>query len=153
MRRSRLSIGVLLAVMVLAVPTAALANKRIYTADLLNREGVQQGSAVLGTNQDGTMRYQVVARSLSTPVTAVHIHSAVDSSILVTLCGSGVGIPACLPAPGDPNSVQISGTITPAMMAVPGGTINALLVAEMTYINVHTTDNPGGEVSGTLFLH
>ena len=153
MRRSRLSLGLLLAVVILAVPTAALANKRLYSADLVNGQGAQKGSAVVGTNQDGTMRYQVVARGLTTPVTAAHIHSAVDGSILVTLCGSGAGIPACVPAPGDPNSVLINGNITPAMMAVPGGTVNSLLSAEMTYINVHTTANPGGEVSGTLFAH
>jgi hypothetical protein len=153
MRRHRLVIGILLGVLVLALPTAALANKRIYSADLLTSEGAQRGSALLGTNQDGTMRYQVVARSLSSPVTAAHIHSAEDGSILVTLCGSGPGIPACTPAPGDPNSVMIVGNVTPAMMSAPGGTVNALLVAEMTYVNVHTTVNPGGEVSGTLFAH
>jgi len=151
MRRTRPILVFVLAAIMLAVPSVALANKRIYSADLLNAAGAHKGSALVGTNQNGTMRFQVVARSLSSPVTAAHIHSAEDGSILITLCGSGPGIPACTPAPGDPNSVLVTGNITPAMMNASGGTINGLLVAEMTYVNVHTTVNPGGEASGTLF--
>lgn len=135
------------------IPTAALANKRIYTADLLTVAGAHKGSALLAVFPDGPMRVSLVARSLSSPVTAAHIHSSVDGSILITICGSAPGVPACTPVPGDPNSVQVTVSITPAMMHASGGTINGLLVAEMTYVNVHTTGNPGGEASGMLTLH
>src|SRR3989304_7100031 len=91
MRRTRPILVFVLAAIMLAVPSVALANKRIYSADLLNAAGAHKGSALVGTNQNGTMRFQVVARSLSSPVTAAHIHSAEDGSILITLCGSGPG--------------------------------------------------------------
>jgi len=153
MKRTRFGLIMLTVVLLLALPTAALASKRIFTADLKTEAGVQKGSALLGTNPDGSIRVSIVARSLSSPVTAAHVHSAVDGSVLITICDSASptpGVPLCDPAPGGGNSVQVAANVSPAMMHVSAVVLSGLLNSDMTYVNVHTSLNPGGEVSGTL---
>ena len=152
MNRKRLMSGLLIASLLLLVPTSAFAGKRIFKANLATEEGVKKGAAILGLGPSAAT-FNVVARSLSGPATAAHIHSAVDASILVTLCDSATptpGVPLCTSGPSGPNSLLVGGTITPAMYQVGGAVFSGLLNDSMTYVNVHTTLNPGGEVSGTL---
>ena len=85
-----------------------------------------------------------------TDVTGAHIHgpaaAGVNAGILVDLCGRGVA-PAC--ATGTVNGVLVSGTAG----AVSGMSFEDLLVLfrnGTTYVNVHTTVNPGGELRGQV---
>lgn len=145
---------VLLVALLLAVPATALASKQVYKATLASTVGSDgRGSATLSHNPDGTFYIILTAHTLSTPVESAHIHSAVDGSILVTLCDSAnprAGVPLCTPSPSGGNSVLVQTTLAPAMMHVGGGQFNNLLTNGLTYVNVHTGLYPGGEVSGSL---
>jgi len=92
-------------------------------------------------------------------VTAAHIHfsqQAVNGGVAAFLCGGG-GKPAC-PTP----SATVTGQIVPGNIVGPGtqgidaGEVTAFdeLVAAIrsgfTYVNVHTTRWPGGEIRGQI---
>jgi hypothetical protein len=88
-------------------------------------------------------------------VTASHIHvgqRGVNGGVSAFFCGGG-GKPAC-PAEG-----ELSGVITPADVVGPAGQgVEAGSFAELvrairagkTYVNVHTTRWPGGEIRGQV---
>lgn len=88
-------------------------------------------------------------------VTAAHIHVAqrgVNGGVSAFFCGGG-GKPAC------PTSGTLSGVITPADVVGPAGQgVEAGSYAELvrairagkTYVNVHTTRWPGGEIRGQV---
>lgn len=109
-----------------------------------------------------SISYRLSFNGLSTPVTQTHIHVAqksVNGGIVVFLCtnlGNGpAGTQAC-PAGGG----TITGTITAANVANPTevqgiapGEFDELLKAirgGVTYVNVHTTKFPGGEIRGQI---
>lgn len=92
-------------------------------------------------------------------VTAAHIHlsqTAVNGGVAAFLCGGG-GKPAC-PTPGG----TVTGTIVPADVLGPTAQgidpTEATRFAEFlrairegfTYVNVHTTRWPGGEIRGQI---
>lgn len=84
-----------------------------------------------------------------------HIHvgqRSVNGGVSAFLCGGG-GMPAC-PAEG-----EISGVITPANVIGPSGQgveagsfdeLVRAIRAGKTYVNVHTTRWPGGEIRGQV---
>lgn len=88
-------------------------------------------------------------------VTAAHIHVAqrgVNGGVSAFFCGGG-GKPAC------PTSGTLSGVITPADVVGPAAQgVEAGSFAELvrairagkTYVNVHTTRWPGGEIRGQV---
>ena len=91
-------------------------------------------------------------------VVAAHIHLGalgVNGGVVAHLCGGG-GKPAC------PTSGSVSGTIVPGDISGPaaqglgpgGATTFAEFVqairAGYTYVNVHTTRWPGGEIRGQI---
>lgn len=92
-------------------------------------------------------------------VTGAHIHlgqRGVAGGISVNLCGAG-GRPAC-PAP----PATVTGTITaadvvgPTAQGIAPGELAELLTAAragVTYVNVHTTGFPGGEIRGQIKAH
>lgn len=94
--------------------------------------------------------------NLSSDVTASHIHfgqSGVAGAVFVFFCGGG-GKPACPPGGG-----TLTGTITGAdVLGVPAQGITAgsfgdllrILRSGDAYVNVHTTNHPGGEIRGQL---
>jgi hypothetical protein len=89
-------------------------------------------------------------------VVGAHIHlgqPGVNGGIAVHLCGTG-GRPAC-PAP----PATVTGTFTaadvtgPAGQGIDAGQLDELLRAAragVTYVNVHTTRFPGGEIRGQV---
>ena len=96
-----------------------------------------------------TLLYRVDVTNI-TDVTGVHIHgpaaAGVNTGILVNLCGRGSS-PAC--ATGTVNGVLVSGTVA----SVSGISFDSLLVLFRngnSYVNVHTTGIPGGEIRGQV---
>ncbi|HKE23440.1 MAG TPA: CHRD domain-containing protein [Bryobacteraceae bacterium] len=100
--------------------------------------------------------------NLTTDTVAAHIHCCVSP-------GENVGVATTVPAfPGFPLNVTsgsymgvldltLASSYNPAFVTAEGGTIplaEAAFVAgfenEMTYLNIHTTQNPGGEIRAVL---
>jgi hypothetical protein len=111
---------------------------------------------------DGTIQFSMSYQNMSSPVTMAHIHfgaSKTNGGIIVFLCGGSK--PAC-PADG-----TVTGTITAADVSVlpatngdsvipqgiqPGnfaGLLEAIHTGN-TYVNVHTTTFPSGEIRGQV---
>lgn len=84
----------------------------------------------------GTISYTVVFRNFSSAQTASHIHApaAIGSNAGVIINFGGTN--------------QTSGTITGTAAITP--TQIAQLRAHQGYVNVHSTNNPGGEIRGQL---
>lgn len=89
-------------------------------------------------------------------VTASHIHvgqRGVNGGVSAFFCGGG-GKPAC------PSEGTLSGVVTPADVIGPNGQgvepgafdeLVRAIRAGKTYVNVHSTRFPGGEIRGQLF--
>jgi len=135
-------------------------------------DGYQEDPLVLSTTGVGTFSIQVDRRAqeidytlsydaLEGTVTQSHIHFGAASqtggvsTFLCTNLGTGpVGTPACPAAPA-----TITGTLRPADVIGPVGQgitagqfdeLVAAIKAESTYVNVHTTLYPGGEIRSQL---
>jgi hypothetical protein len=113
-------------------------------------------------NDDGSLSFQLSFSGLSTPATQAHIHFGAFSTnggVMVFLCGG--------PKPACPASGSLSGTITASDVSVlpvnnadsvipqgvQPGNFSALVKAIRTgtsYVNVHTTDFPTGEIRGQV---
>ncbi len=93
-------------------------------------------------------------------VTGAHLHLAqrgVAGGIAIHLCGGGGGTEAC-PAP----PASLTGTATAASVVGPAGQgldagqladLVAAMRAGVTYVNVHTTRFPSGEIRGQVRAH
>lgn len=155
----------------LAVVTSAASGQAAGQGTTLTTRlsGSEQVPAVqtAGTGQfQGTIvgnkaiTYRLTFAGLSSRVTMAHIHlgkRGANGGVIAWLCGGG-GKPSC-PATG----ASIRGTITAAdVNAVSGpqlaqrvqrgdlpGMIRAIL-SDNTYVNVHTTKYPGGEIRGQI---
>jgi hypothetical protein len=126
-------------------------------------DGFQQVPSLL-TDGTGTFTATISASSisytltysgLSSQATVAHIHFAqrgVNGGVIAFLCGGG-GKPAC------PASGPVSGTITatdiigPADQGIAAGDFTGAVRAiesGYTYVNVHTTTYPMGEIRGQI---
>jgi hypothetical protein len=112
------------------------------------------GQATFKLNDDGTLSYKLIVANIEN-VTQSHIH--------VAPAGSNGGItvwlyPDAPPArliPGTSQGILAEGTITDAEVVGPlAGQGVARLLAEMragnTYVNVHTSQFPPGEIRGQI---
>lgn len=107
-------------------------------------------------DREGTIDYELTYGGLDGDATASHIHvgqPGANGGVSAFLCGGG-GKPACPPAGG-----TVSGRITaadvvgPVAQRVPAGDFERLVRAireRVTYVNVHTTLVPGGEIRGAI---
>ncbi len=155
-----------LAVVTSAAPGQAAGQGTTLTAQLRGSEQVPAVQTA-GTGQfQGTIvgnkaiTYRLTFAGLSSRVTMAHIHlgkRGANGGVIVWLCGGG-GKPSC-PATGG----SVRGTITAAdVIALSGaqpaqrvqrgdlpGMIRAIL-SDDTYVNVHTTKYPDGEIRGQI---
>jgi hypothetical protein len=110
-----------------------------------------------------TLAYRLrYSSGFSSTVTQAHIHfgmNHVPGGVLAFLCtnlGNGpAGTPACPAAPA-----TVTGTLTAGnIVAIPGqnvaaGDFGALvdaLLSDTAYVNIHTTQFPGGEIRGQIY--
>jgi hypothetical protein len=136
--------------------------------------GYQEDPLALSTSGSGDFQAQLVAKDqkityqlsysdLETPVTQAHIHlgaRAQSGGIIVFLCTNlGNGPPGTQTCPTP--SGTITGTITPADVIGPSaqgitagqfGELTDAIGGGATYVNVHSTKYPGGEIRAQLRL-
>lgn len=79
--------------------------------------------------------YTVTFAKLTGPATMAHIHGPAAP-------GTNAGVLVVLGTPGPASPIAGSATLTPAQAAA--------LEAGQTYVNVHTAENPKGEIRGQL---
>jgi len=93
-------------------------------------------------------------------VTGAHLHLAqrgVNGGIAIHLCGGGDGTEAC-PAPpatltGTATAAQVVGPASQGLDAGQLGDLLKAIRAGVTYVNVHTTRFPSGEIRGQVRAH
>jgi hypothetical protein len=170
----RLAIVAGVAVTATAMGTAAMAggDASVSDANTLRERltGYQEDPLVVSTTGTGQfrasirgseVRYRLSYSALESDVTQAHIHfggAAQSGEISVFLCsnlGNGpVGTQACPPAPATVTGViRATDVIGPAGQGIGAGEFAELLAAiraGKTYVNVHSTGYPGGEIRGQL---
>lgn len=178
-RRRLIAVGVAIAAGVVATAVAstsmAAADGRGFRELRVQLSGFEEVPA-LSTTGNGSFRAHIDDRkdeirfrlrydALESDVTQAHIHfenRTNNGPIVVFLCsnlGNGpAGTPACPPAPG-----EVTGTITPddvlaggAAQGLAAGEFDELVAAiraSATYVNVHSTGRPTGEIRGQLEHH
>jgi len=113
--------------------------------------------------EGNTIRYTLTYSALEAPVTQAHIHFGqrfVAAGVSVFLCSNGA-VPPGTPTPQacPPGPTTITGTLTPADVIGPAGQgiapgefaeLVAALRAGLTYVNVHSTKFPAGEIRAQL---
>jgi hypothetical protein len=113
-----------------------------------------RGVAIIKLNQDGDLTYKLNVANIEN-VLQSHIHVApadANGPVVAFLYPDG---PPPVLIPGRFGGTLASGTITDADLVGPlaGGTVEDLLDeirAGTAYVNVHTVQNPGGEIRGQI---
>ena len=168
--QTRRLIGVVLLVQLVGLSTARAQDPaRNFVAHLdggqevPERETLGQGQAIFRLNDDGTeLTYRLIVANIEN-VVASHIHlgvAGVNGPVVVFLFG-----PAA-PGGGRVDGVIATGTITAANLTGPLAgmslsVLTAAMIADGTYVNVHTNDGvapantgpgdfPGGEIRGQI---
>jgi hypothetical protein len=122
------------------------------------RTTLATGQAIFQLSKDGNeLRYKIVVANLEN-ITMAHIHVAaagVNGPVVAWLYPSG---PPPTLIPGTTNGILQQGVITGANLigTLAGSQVSDLvnlMVANNTYVNVHTTLYPGGEIRGQIFGH
>jgi hypothetical protein len=160
----RMRHGFVLALVALfAVAGVAMAeNNRNFRTHLSGDEEVPavdtwaQGQAIFQLSKDGSELYYKLIVANIEDVRMAHIHTAPagqNGPVVVWLFPPD-GPPAEL-IPGRSDGVLAEGTITAddlvgPLVGNPLQTLVDMIEAGNTYVNVHTTDNPGGEIRGQI---
>jgi hypothetical protein len=165
------SIGKLLVLAaLLAVTTTAATANSSPTGLRASLSGFQENPPKL-TNGTGTFKATATSTSisftltysgLSSPAFMSHLHfgqTSVNGGIFVWLCGAGSAARPTCPA-GTSSTATVTGTITAADIVAtnPDQGITAgdwagamrIIQAGAAYVNVHTSNFPGGEIRGQI---
>ncbi len=167
---TRVSIGkVLAALAVLALTTTATSASENVSVLHARLTGFQQvppifthGSGTFTARmRGGSITFTLTYSDLSTPASMAHLHfgqRAVNGGIFVWLCGTAGGKPACPPG-NTAATATVKGTLTANdIVAVSSQGLQAkdfaaalqAIESGEAYVNVHTTDFPGGEIRGQV---
>lgn len=174
----RLAVGAaILAIigMVASYGATAAANNgtRTFRVDLT---GYQEDPLTVSSTGSGTLRlevdghdqkltYQLRYANLSGSVTQAHIHFggvAQSGGISAWLCQTAinpgpVGTPQCPPSPGTvTGTIEAADVVGPTGQGIEPGEMDELIAAiraETTYVNVHSTKFPGGEIRSQIAGH
>ncbi len=149
------TIPVLILALTLVFSGAVLADTRTYVTHLTGSEEVPardtlaQGQAIFRLSKDGTeLHYRLIVANIEN-VTAAHIHLApagMNGPVVAPLYVSG-------PISGRFSGVLAEGVITSLNGPLLGQPLSALITAiedAGAYVNVHTTQFPGGEIRGQI---
>ena len=138
--------------------------------------GYQEDPLTVSTTGSGTLRlrvderdqkliYQLRYADLSGSVTQAHIHFggvAQSGGISAWLCQTAtnpgpVGTPQCPPSPGTvTGTIEAIDVVGPVGQGIEPGAMEELLdaiKAETTYVNVHSSRFPGGEIRSQIANH
>lgn len=163
--RKYVFLALLVVALLVALPSSALANKRLYQAKLAGANEVPpvasdaRGSLNLGMFPDGRVSVLFTVRNLSGPATGAHLHGPADATqnapVIITLCGNPAPSLTGAPCPWDAgtNGFALSGDITPSLLqawGITGAQFRAWADAGLIYVNVHTAANPAGEARGQI---
>lgn len=155
-----LSILAFLAILA-ATPFALAASNRNFNAHLVGDQEnppvdtQAQGQAIFKLSKDGqTLHYKLIAANLEN-ITQAHIHLGaigVNGPVVVWLYPAN---PPPVLIPGTFNGVLAEGDISAANLVGPlAGQQLSDLIDEMeagnTYVNIHTTQQPMGEIRGQI---
>jgi hypothetical protein len=155
-----LVVGLVAATQVLWAGAAAMTMTKVSVKLTGSDEAPPTPSKATGSFQatiasnNKSISYRLTFSKLDAPTTAAHIHfgpKGVAGPVVVWFCGGG-GRPACPTSGG-----TLTGTVTAASV-LAGGDIKkedlASLIKAMgagnTYVNVHSTKYPAGEIRGQI---
>jgi hypothetical protein len=154
------AIGLLVASSITARSAAGPAGQN-FTAPLSGGEEVPpvetkaRGLAIFQLSKDGgELHYKLIVASVEN-VTQAHIHLAPRGANGPVVAWLYPSAPPARPIPGEFNGVLAEGVITAEFLVGPlAGTSMDDLVAAMragnTYVNVHTSQHPAGEIRGQI---
>ena len=167
----RMVVLIVMVILVLALPTTALAAKKVWIARLSSDAELHTvvgadayGSSFYGTNiGGGSMAFGMQVNGLSGAPTGAHIHAPADTAqtgpVILTLCGnpspSATGAACPFTDNGDGTfSMTLNGTITSPLLQqwnVTPAQLFQWFDSGMAYVNVHTALNPAGEARGQIY--
>ena len=162
MRRRGMSLLMIVLVLVIGFTASAIAKPTNYTAHLTGAAEVPSvetqavGQAVFQLSRDGTeLNFRLIVANIEN-VTMAHIHCApegVNGPVIVWLYPAEGPPPA--EADGRFSGVLSTGTITDDDVGACGDVNDVeglveLIEAGGTYVNVHTSQYPAGEVRGQI---
>lgn len=114
------------------------------------------GQAIFKLSKDGTeLHYKLIVANIENVIMA-HIHNAppeANGGVVVWLYPSG---PPPSLIPGRTDGILAQGVITEedlrgSLAGKDFEDLIDLMVSGLTYVNVHTTQNPGGEIRGQIY--
>lgn len=108
------------------------------------------GTATVVVNANNTLDVTITATgTFTSPLTGGHIHA-----IATTTQATGIVLPffSALTPTGPTlfTGTRSAADFTGILAGVPMDSLLKLMRANLTYVNVHTTTNPGGEIRGQL---
>ena len=112
---------------------AALSSAAEVPSNASGGTGTLEASLDKGTS---VLKWKVTYSGLTGPATAAHLHGP-------AMPGANAGV--VVPFPSASSPAEGSATLTPAQIAD--------LMAGKWYVNVHTAQNPGGEIRGQVMAN